>query len=33
LKAEQTLLASLPAESRGVLGDLLRVLLAPLDAH
>jgi DNA-binding MarR family transcriptional regulator len=33
LKAEQALLASLPAESRGVLADLLRVLLAPLDAR
>src|SRR5215471_12930833 len=32
LEAEQALLASLPAESRGVLADLLRVLLAPLDA-
>jgi len=33
LKAEHALLASLPAESRGVLADLLRVLLAPLDAR
>src|SRR5690348_11807 len=33
LKAERTLLASLPAENRGVLADLLRVLLAPLDAR
>jgi DNA-binding MarR family transcriptional regulator len=32
LEAEQALLASLPSESRGVLADLLRVLLAPLDA-
>jgi DNA-binding MarR family transcriptional regulator len=33
LRAEQALLASLPAESRGVLADLLRVLLVPLDAR
>ena len=33
LRAEQTLRAGLPAESRGELGDLLRVLLAPLDAR
>jgi DNA-binding MarR family transcriptional regulator len=33
LQAEQTLLASLPAESRGLLADLLRVLLAPLDSR
>ena len=33
LEAEQALLASLPAESRGVLADLLRVVLAPLDAR
>jgi DNA-binding MarR family transcriptional regulator len=33
LKAERTLLASLPAESRSVLADLLRTLLAPLDAR
>jgi DNA-binding MarR family transcriptional regulator len=33
LKAERTLLASLPAESRSVLADLLRMLLAPLDAQ
>jgi len=33
LKAEHALLASLPAESRGVLADLLRILLAPLDAQ
>jgi DNA-binding MarR family transcriptional regulator len=33
LKAERTLLASLPTDSRGILADLLRVLLAPLDAR
>jgi DNA-binding MarR family transcriptional regulator len=33
LKAERTLLAPLPAESRRVLADLLRVLLVPLDAR
>jgi DNA-binding MarR family transcriptional regulator len=33
LKAERTLLASLPAESRSALADLLRALLAPLDAR
>jgi DNA-binding MarR family transcriptional regulator len=33
LKAERALLASLPAESRGALADLLRMLLAPLDAR
>jgi DNA-binding MarR family transcriptional regulator len=33
LRAEQALLASLSVESRGVLADLLRVLLAPLDAR
>src|SRR5262249_46056727 len=33
LEAEQALLASLPTESRGALADLLRVLLAPLDAR
>jgi DNA-binding MarR family transcriptional regulator len=33
LHAEQALLASLPVERRGALADLLRVLLAPLDAR
>ena len=33
LQAEQTLLATLPVRSRGELADLLRVLLAPLDAR
>ena len=33
LRAEQALLVSLPVESRSALADLLRVLLAPLDAY
>jgi DNA-binding MarR family transcriptional regulator len=33
LEAEKALLASLTVESRSVLGDLLRMLLAPLDAR
>ena len=33
LRAEQALVASLPVESRSVLADLLRTLLAPLDAR
>ncbi len=33
LRAERALLASLPVERRSVLADLLRTLLAPLDAR
>ncbi len=33
LQAERALLAGLPAERRGMLADLLRALLAPLDAR
>ena len=33
LVAEQALLAGLPEASRHTLADLLRILLAPLDAH
>jgi DNA-binding MarR family transcriptional regulator len=33
LQAERSLLAALPAESRGVLAGLLRILLAPLDTR
>jgi DNA-binding MarR family transcriptional regulator len=32
LEAEQALLAALPESSRQTLADLLRILLAPLDA-